>query len=41
MVSLVIPLLFSMDFWTDLHCREQFGALVADITARGYRIGDG
>jgi len=29
------------DFWTDSHRREQFGALVADVTAEKYEFEDG
>jgi hypothetical protein len=30
----------STDFWTDLHCRQQFGALVINMIAEKYFVED-
>ncbi len=31
----------NIDFWTDTHCKECFGAIVADIIAEKYLLDDG
>ncbi len=31
----------TIDFWTDLHCKQQFGCFVVDLTAEKYKMKNG